>query len=61
MLKRGFLGFRQFKPSYAHQDKNIEEYEIAVDEIFKLISLNDEDEILKSKPHHTGFQRLTKE
>ncbi len=61
MLKRGFLGFRQFKPSFAHSEKDIKLYEKAVDEVFKLISLDLDGTSLQSDAHHLGFQRLTKE
>ena len=40
MLKYGFLGFRQFKPSFAHNDKEIDAYEGAVLDIFKFLSEN---------------------
>ena len=40
MLELGFLGYRQFKPSYAHSFINLDDYEKSVDEIFYLISTN---------------------
>lgn len=61
MLKRGFLGFRQFKPSLAHQAADLEQYQSAVDEIFSLIASDPEAKQLDTPIHHSGFQRLTKE
>lgn len=61
MLKYGFLGFRQFKPSFAHNDKEIDTYEGAVLDIFKFLSENKNNLSLNTKPHHKGFARLTKE
>ncbi len=61
MLKKGFLGWRQFKPSFAHSDRDIEKYSDAVDEIFQKISISDIKDILKTPEAHTGFSRLTKE
>ena len=61
MLKRGFLGFRQFKPSFAHQDCHLEKYTQAVDEVFGIISCQDPKTMLTSETAHSGFHRLTKE
>ena len=62
MLKRGFLGFRQFRPSFAHQDADMLAFERALDEVFAELK----DMVTQKKPfpenlHHTGFHRLTKE
>lgn len=61
MLKRGFLGFRQFKPSLAHDDNVINRYEQAVDEIFEIIARDDSTKYLETPVAHTGFKRLTTE
>jgi glutamate-1-semialdehyde aminotransferase len=61
MLRRGFLGFRQFKPSLAHGKAELAQYAIAVHEVFKLIKGSSNSEILSSPVAHTGFYRLTKE
>jgi len=61
MLKRGFLGFRQFKPSLSHTDKELKLYQQAVNDIFKLISLGTEHYETDFLNHHEGFKRLTKE
>lgn len=61
MLQRGFLGFRQFKPSLAHQTSDLDLYQIAVDEVFKLIAADPSGNLLGTPVHHSGFQRLTKE
>lgn len=61
MLKRGFLAFRQFKPSFSHSDKDLNEYAIAVDEVFEIISNLSKDELMKQNICHAGLTRLTKE
>lgn len=61
MLKRGFLGFRQFKPSFAHSINEVEKYSDAVDEVFSLIAKTPPDALLKTPIAHLGFHRLTKE
>jgi glutamate-1-semialdehyde 2,1-aminomutase len=61
MLKRGFLGFRQFKPSLSHTGKELKLYEQAVNDIFKLLSLGPEHYETDFLNHHDGFKRLTKE
>ena len=61
MLKRGFLGFRQFKPSLAHQSADLLRYESAVGEVFGLIAADPSASRLDTPKHHSGFQRLTKE
>jgi glutamate-1-semialdehyde aminotransferase len=61
MLRRGFLGFRQFKPSLAHDAAVIEAYGVAVNEVFALLSADPQCSELKTPQHHAGFQRLTKE
>jgi glutamate-1-semialdehyde 2,1-aminomutase len=61
MLKRGFLGYRQFKPSFAHTKKDVNTYATAVDEIFEQISASKPFNLLKSAPAQQGFHRLTKE
>ena len=62
MLKRGFLGFRQFRPSFAHKEHDMKLFEKALDEVFAELKLM----IEQKKPfpdslHHTGFHRLTRE
>jgi glutamate-1-semialdehyde aminotransferase len=61
MLKRGFLGFRQCKPSLAHQAADLDQYRKAVDEVFTLLAADPEASQLDTPVHHSGFQRLTKE
>ena len=61
MLKRGFLGFRQFKPSFAHKKEDISLYQKAVVEVFSLIAEDPTASQLDTPVHHSGFQRLTKE
>lgn len=61
MLKRGFLGFRQFKPSFAHDAHSLDVYASAVGEVFSELASDATCAKLDTPPHHSGFQRLTKE
>ena len=61
MLKLGFLGFRQFKPSYAHSFKDLKLYSNALDIVFEKVSKTSIEEMLKTPVAHSGFFRLTKE
>jgi len=61
MLKHGFLGFHQFKPSFAHTIKEVELYAGEVDDIFEKINRSDPNTLLQTPPAHAGFHRLTKE
>ncbi|MBT5306857.1 MAG: aminotransferase class III-fold pyridoxal phosphate-dependent enzyme, partial [Candidatus Scalindua sp.] len=61
MLKKGFLGFRQFKSSFAHTSDDISKYEKAVDDVFQKISITSIDELLSTPVAHSGLYRLTKE
>jgi len=61
MLRRGFLGFRQFKPSLAHGSGETDAYRVAVDEVFALLASLPPGEIAVSPLAHSGFQRLTRE
>jgi glutamate-1-semialdehyde aminotransferase len=61
MLQRGFLGFRQFKPSLAHGDAELNKYKNAVEDVFLLLSKLPNDEIISSPVAHIGLHRLTKE
>jgi glutamate-1-semialdehyde 2,1-aminomutase len=61
MLQRGFLGFRQFKPSLSHSDSELHKYKIALEEVFSLLSKLPDDKIISSPVAHSGLYRLTKE
>jgi glutamate-1-semialdehyde aminotransferase len=61
MLQEGFLGFRQFKPSLAHQGEDLSLYSSAVFRVFAKLSADPECNELDTPKHHAGFQRLTKE
>ena len=61
MLERGFLGFRQFKASYAHTNEDLLLYEKAVDEVFSVISSRTNEELDDLETCHVGLSRLTKE
>ena len=60
MMKRGFLGFRQFKPSLAHSTRDLDAYKIAVNDVFGEIAKHGAG-LLETAPAHGGFFRLTKE
>lgn len=60
MLKKGFLAFKQFKPSLAHNMEEIQLYKIAISSAFKNIADN-RDSPLTTPLQHEGFQRLTPE
>lgn len=61
MLKEGFLGFRQFKASLAHDAQALSLYEGAVGRVFVRLAADPECLELDTPKHHSGFQRLTKE
>ena len=62
MLKRGFLGFRQFRPSFAHHQTEMEAFSKALDDAFKeLKQMVEQKKPFPTHMHHTGFHRLTKE
>lgn len=61
MLNRGFLGFRQFKASFAHTNEDLLSYRKAVDEVFALISTLSIEELKRQDICHAGLSRLTKE
>ena len=61
MLQRGFLAFRQFKPSLAHSEAELSQYKTAVEDVFEILVKLPRDRVLNSKIAHTGFTRLTHE
>ena len=61
MLKEGFLGFRQFKPSLAHKASDLNLYSSAVARVFAKLSADPDCQELNTPRHHLGFQRLTRE
>jgi glutamate-1-semialdehyde 2,1-aminomutase len=61
MLRRGFLGFRQFKASLAHGPAEMDTYANACHEVFVLLATLPAESLLQTPSHHSGFQRLTKE
>ena len=61
MLKRGYLAFRQFKPSLSHINSDYELFNKNVSEVFSILSQENIEDLLKTPLHHTGFSRLTKE
>lgn len=61
MLNHNILGFRQFKPSFAHSQQDLDQYRKAVGDIFSLLSELPEDSTLETPVAHNGLFRLTKE
>lgn len=61
MLALDFLGFRQFKPSYAHSAEDVQRYAQAVDAVFAKLAATDHSSLLQTPVAHSGFHRLTKE
>ena len=61
MLKRGFMAFRQFKPSLSHTDQDIERYETALNDVFRVMKKINPLEMLSTPEAHSGFHRLTRE
>ena len=61
MLQNGILGFRQFKPSFAHDEYSLEKYSEAVKKIFIQISDQTILKDLNTPNQHSGFYRLTSE
>lgn len=61
MLNHNILGFRQFKPSFAHSQGDLDQYRRAVSKIFSLLSELPQDNLLDTPVAHNGLFRLTKE
>lgn len=63
MLERKFLATTAFYSSFAHKDKDIDDYLKAVDEVFafikKAIAKGNPEKYLKGSVCHSGFKRLT--
>ncbi len=62
MLEKGFLASTVFYSSYAHKEKQVHNYLLAVDSTFKIIANSIQrgniDELLKTPVCHEGFKRL---
>lgn len=61
MLGEGILGFRQFKPSLAHDYLSLSKYKSATFQVFHELASRPKDAVLDSPLQHKGFQRLTSE
>jgi glutamate-1-semialdehyde 2,1-aminomutase len=61
MLKEGFLGFRQFKPSLTHGNNELKAYVKATSIVFQILKDLPVEQIISSPAAHTGFHRLTRE
>ena len=63
MLKKGFLASTNFYASISHEDKYIEDYLSALNEVYKIIGkceTGDKDihALLEGPVCHAGFKRL---
>jgi hypothetical protein len=62
MLERGFLATRAFNATYAHDERIVEEYLAAVEDVFAILARGLEqgtvEKMLKGPVAHTGFARL---
>ena len=61
MLSRGILGFKQFRPSLAHTEKEVEIYRKSVSEVFLYLTSLTELDITKINLADSTFRKLTKE
>ena len=61
MLSHGILGFRQFKPSFAHRDEDLKRYQNACNEIFSALQSSGHRDLPVEEIAHSGFYRLAKE
>ncbi len=61
MLEKGFLAYRQFKPSFSHNKEHLERYEEAVEYVFNKLSKDEPRKFLKGQIAETSFARLTRE
>jgi glutamate-1-semialdehyde aminotransferase len=61
MLLRGILGFRQFKPSFAHGPDELKTYQDACSEVFAAIQKHGRTNLPTDEIAHSGFYRLAKE
>lgn len=56
-----FWALGNLKPSYAHKDEHLLEYEKAIDRIFKVLAFDKTGSALNTPVHHARFEYLTKE
>jgi hypothetical protein len=61
MLKGGFLGFRQFKPSLAYTRDDVTRYAKSVDEVFAELAKRDPASLSSSPLVHSGCARRPRE
>ena len=61
MMRRGFLAFKQFKPSLSHDETVIVQYENAFKESLSTVANTQGPSSLFTPTQHKGFQRLTQE
>jgi len=63
MLKKGYLAFHQFKPSFAHRENHVRDYLTRVSEVFSILKEASDKgnaaELLEGPPARRGFYRLT--
>jgi glutamate-1-semialdehyde aminotransferase len=60
MLEKGYLATNAFYASHAHNDAYLDQYYVALDDTFNLISkvINNPEKHLKGPVCHSGFKRL---
>ena len=62
MLEKGFLASKAFYATYAHEDRHINAYDTAVNEVFRTIaeavSAGSIEAMLRGPVSHAGFKRL---
>jgi glutamate-1-semialdehyde aminotransferase len=61
MLTHGILGFRQFKPSFAHGPEELKIYRDACIQVFAAIQKHGRSNLPVEEVAHSGFYRLAKE
>ena len=61
MLRYNILAYRQFRPSFAHNNKHLKTYEKFADKIFKNLSENKYKKLNRLEVSMKSFSRLTKE
>jgi glutamate-1-semialdehyde aminotransferase len=61
LLLRGILGFRQFKPSFAHGAAELKIYQGACEDVFAAVQKHGRRNLPIDEIAHSGFYRLAKE
>lgn len=59
MLKQGYLGYKQFKPSFSHNAEVISNFTVALDKVFRILASDHKKMLTKNQSQYSGFKRLT--